>query len=399
MNTPAFETLAYDAARSLIEDAAWTLEPERVDLDRAIGRVLAETIVSDMDMPPFDKSAVDGYACLRDDLPGELDLLETIPAGHAPNLRLHSGACTKVMTGAPVPDGAECVVMVERSELRGNGRVYLSAAPEGRNIIPRAEDVAAGQKLLRAGARLAPAHLAVLATAGCVRPKVHALPKVGIISTGTEIVPPDQKPGPAQIRNSNGTQLRALCATMGIEAKCYGVAEDSEASLAQALRIALEECTVVLSTGGVSMGDYDLVPETLEQLGLRLRLRRVAIQPGKPIAFGTGNGRAAFGLSGNPNSSYLQFELFVRPFLMRLQGARHVPIEVLLPAAENFTRKHADRLLWLPVVINAQGHAERVRYHGSAHIHSYTVCQGLMQLPPGTTQIAKGDHLRVRLLS
>lgn len=398
MNMQNFPVLSYEEAVRVVEDAAWHLPTQRVALARAHRRILAEDVVSDMDMPPFDKSAVDGYACLRADVPGALSVLETIAAGELPTHALHPGHCAKVMTGAPVPDGTECVVMVERSEPRGDAQVYLSAAPVSGNFVLRAHDVATGDTVLCEGEQILAAHAAVLATAGCVRPSVYRLPLVGIISTGSEIVAPAKKPGAGHIRNSNGAQLTAQCLAMGIQAKNYGIAADTPEELRATLSAALAECDVVLTTGGVSMGDFDLIPPTLEALGMELHLRRVAIQPGKPIAFATAKDCAAFGLSGNPNSSFLQFELFVKPFLFRLQGGHHHPTEVVAPAAADYDRRNSDRMLWLPVAFDLDGRVKQVEYHGSAHIHSYTGARGLMRIPVGQGHVAKGKPVRVRLI-
>lgn len=388
----------FEEALDIVENAAWRMPTERIALHDAVARVLAQDLFSDMDMPPFNRSAVDGYACRIADLPGTLRCVQVIAAGTVMHAPLPQGACAKIMTGAPLPLGADCVVMVEQAEVLDMAHVRLEGPPSSSNFVVQGEELRQGDCLLRSGTRMGPAHAALLALAGCVHPEVSALPRVGVFSTGSEIVPPHERPGVGQIRNSNTTQLLALCADIGLRGRDFGTVRDEVFALREHFERAAEECDVVISTGGVSMGDFDLVPEVLESIGFHVRLRRVAIQPGKPIVFAVRGNTAAFALSGNPNSSFLQFELFVKPFLYRLQGAAYRPRNLLLPAAKPFRRKHTERLLFLPVTLNADSQAETVDYRGSAHILAYASADGWMLVPPGTERIAAGAPVRVRLL-
>lgn len=384
-------------AQALVADQAWRLPAERVPLDAALHRVLAEDVHADLDMPPFDKAAVDGYACRLADATAPLEVIEIVPAGQAPTHPVGPGQCSKVMTGAPLPEGADGVIMVEHTAPEGDRHIRHTGQPLRPNRCLRAEDMRAGDRVLRAGTLLHPQHLAVLATVGAVTPLVARIIRIGVLATGSELVPAGETPRTAQIRNSNSPQLTAQVRTLGHRATDYGIAPDEPGPLGEALQRALGENDIVLTTGGVSMGDFDLIPDLATAAGLTTHLRKVAIQPGKPIVFATGNETAFFGLSGNPMSCLVQFELFVRPFLARLQGTALHPVEVALPLSKAIRRKLLDRMSFVPVAI-ADGHAVPLEYHGSAHINALTRADGLVAYPIGAEALEAGAIVPVRLL-
>lgn len=389
--------LPYEAFYRKVLDKAWRTGVERCALPGAAGRVLAEDVRSDVDVPPFDKSSMDGYACRRADLPGPLEVIGEVPAGGVFTGTIGSGQCAKIFTGAPVPTGADCVVIVEQSEILAEGAVRFSVDDTPSNITPQAQDLRVGDVVLASGTLLLPQHLAALAMAGAANPLVAQRPRVGVFATGDELVPPDALPGPGQIRNSNSFQIRAMAEAGGAVVQDYGTVRDRAEELRNVVRRALSESDVVLSTGGVSMGDYDLVPGVLEEAGLRLQVQRVLIQPGKPIAFATGEKKAFFGLSGNPLSSYLQFLLFVRPFLFQIQGAHERPAEVRAKLASPMQRRNTERMAWFPVVLR-DGMAEPIEFHGSAHIHALCDADGLCFYPIGCDRLEQGQELPVRLI-
>ncbi|MEX2015567.1 MAG: gephyrin-like molybdotransferase Glp [Candidatus Hydrogenedentales bacterium] len=374
------------------------LPAETVPLARARHRVLAQRVYADLDMPPFDKALVDGYACRAQDLPGPLRVAGTVAAGSAPTVAIAPGVCAKIMTGAPVPEGADCVIMVEHTESAGNGAIRFIGRPGPAFIAPRGQDIRKGEALLEPGHWLQPHDVAVLAAVGCVTPKVARQPRVGVITTGDELVDAAATPGPAQIRNSNAPQLVAQLEAINALAEDRGVARDTEASLRDVIGRALQDCDVVLLSGGVSMGDFDLVPGVLRELNITLLFDKVAVQPGKPTVFGVGNGVSCFGLPGNPVSSLVIFELLVKPFLLKLQGHEYRPPNVHLPLGETFTRKTAARLAWVPVTLAPDGAVLRVEYRGSAHINAMSYADGLVAFPIGVTEMAKGQTVAVRLL-
>jgi molybdopterin molybdotransferase len=378
-----------------ILDCARLLPTERVSLRNACGRVLAQDVASDVDMPPFNKSAMDGFACRREDLPGPLRVLETVQAGALPTRPVGKGECTKIMTGARVPDGADCVIMVEHTEAEGNGNIRFMKAATDANVCLQGEDVRAGDVLLRRGIRLEPRHIAVLAAVGCVEPEVACLPRVGIITTGNELVEPTAVPGPSQIRNTNGWQLRAQVEQTGALVNYYGIVPDVETELDSALKRAIKENDVVLLSGGVSMGDYDFVPGIMTRNSIRILFDSISMKPGKPTTFGVGSSVYCFGLPGNPVSAFLQCETLVKPFLFALMGHAFRPLWISLPLANTYTRKKADREAWIPVLRTPEGAVKPKTYHGSAHIAALANVYGFMVIPQSVTTIEKAAAVNV----
>jgi len=294
----------------------------------AWGMVLAEAVASDVDSPPCDRSVVDGYAVCSADLrdgSAELTVLEELPAGRLPKHAVARGTAVRVMTGAPIPPGADAVVMVEHGQLLEDGRVRLTqaAATAGQNILRRAAAMSRGEVVMEAGRLLRPADVGLLAEAGHSRVRVVRRPTVAVLATGSELVPAWQKPGPAQIRNSNGPMLLAAIRQAGGVAIDLGIAIDEPEALRRCIKAGLE-CDVLVLSGGVSAGAWDLVPGILQALGVEQRFHKVRLKPGKPLWFGTLAGpqrsRLVFGLPGNPVSSFVCFELFVRPALAALAG-------------------------------------------------------------------------------
>lgn len=390
--------IRYEDAVARVLQTAWQLEPDRIDLATSLNRVLAESILADLDMPPFNKSSMDGYACRAIDAFTPLRVLEHVPAGQMPRFAITPGACSKVMTGAPIPDGADCVLIVEEVEELSANLVRFTGSQPRRNIVPRGDDLRAGDRVLESGTLLRPQHLPVLASVGCTEPLVRRCPRVAVIATGDELVSPTVAPGPGQIRNSNSAQLTALALEAGAWARDLGIVRDNEADLRAAWEHALADHDVVLSTGGVSMGDYDLVPDILKHHGFETHFDRVAIQPGKPVLFATRRDKACFGLSGNPVSSFLQFMLFAEPFLRKLQGATSQARIVPLALGETFTRRNPGRMGWVPVRIDEADRVRAIEFHGSAHINAFTTADGLIAFPLNVDALQEGDVVPVRLL-
>jgi len=368
---------------------------ERADLDTALNRVLAEDVVSDIDMPPFNKSAMDGYACRRADLANELEVLEVIAAGAVPTRSIGANQSAKIMTGAMVPGGADCVIMVEYVENPAPNTVRFVGDRTADNICIRGEDVRVGDVVLRAGQRIGPQHVAVLASVGCVRPPLRVRPRVAIIATGEELVAPAEKPGPGMIRNSNGSQLAAQVSAAASVPVSYGTARDTERSLDQVVKRAMAETDVLLLSGGVSMGDFDLVPGVLKSNGFELLFEKVAIKPGKPTVFGRAGDVFCFGLPGNPVSTFVLFDILVKPFVYKMMGHDYVPLHVRMPLGRTVSRRRTERLSWIPVVL-ADGVAVPVEYHGSAHSHALCSADGLTSVPVGVAELPEGTLVDVR---
>jgi len=388
----------FEEALATVMEQPVTCRTETIALADAPGRILAIDVFSDMDMPPFDKSAVDGYACHPDDLHGRpVRVTETIPAGSVPRHAVAPGHCTKVMTGAMIPAGAHRVVMVEDTETAADGHIRILCEGKGSNICRQGEDIRRGARVLEKGSVITPAMVAVLATVGITHPLVAILPSVGVLSTGDELVEPGQLPGPAQIRNSNASQLLAQLRSVPAIPRYYGIVPDAGSTLKTTLEKALEENDLVLLTGGVSMGDFDLVPAVMQDAGVGILFRKVAIQPGKPTVFGRRGDRYLFGLPGNPVSSFVLFEIMVRPFLLKQMGALPAKNTLRLPMGTAYMRKRTDRMGLVPVSIR-DGEVFPVEYHGSAHINAYTLANGILEIAPGVAGFNRGENVYVRPL-
>jgi molybdopterin molybdotransferase len=401
--------ISLEQAFQIVINTAKLIEPERVSIENALGRVLSEDIFSDIDMPPFDKAAMDGYACRAEDIFNELEVMEVIPAGKIPEKEITKNTCAKIMTGAPIPKGTEIVIIVEDTEILPSGKIRYtkpqpipdscsldSSTSVSDNICRTGEDIQKDSLLLKKGTILKSAHIAVMASAGNVRPLVSKKVKVGVIATGSELVEPGEKPGISQIRNSNGFQMTAQLAEIHAEAHYYGIAPDNEESTYQLLKKATDENDVVLLSGGVSMGDFDFVPKIFNQLEFNILFDRIAVQPGKPTTFAVRGTKYCFGMPGNPVSSFVQFELLVKPFLYKLCGADFRPANIKMPLAETFTRKRANRQSWIPVVFTSDGKVSVSEYHGSAHINGLDDADGLISVPINVYQIKEGEIVHVR---
>lgn len=388
--------ITFEEAFRIVTESSFRLGREVVSLSEAAGRALKLPVRSDMDMPPWNKSAVDGYACRHTDLGHELTVLETVAAGVMPQKEVVPGTCSRIMTGAAVPAGADYVFMLEDSEELSDGRVKFTGRAGNDNIAKAGEDIMKDQTVLRSGHYIKPQDVAVLASVGAMEVTVSCRPRIGVISTGDELVEPDIVPAGAQIRNSNASQLMAQIARAGARGKYYGIARDDVESITSLLKKALEENDVVLISGGVSFGDFDLVPRVMRSLGLTIHFDQVAMQPGKPLTFCTGDKKAVFGLPGNPVSVFVQFEVMVRAFLDRMAGVSEQAPVLQMPLAADYSRKKAERMSWIPCTITAAGEALPVEYHGSAHISALTGAWGVIIIPRGQSWIQKGEMVSVR---
>ena len=395
---------AYDIVMSFVRKTG----EERVDISDSLNRILAQDVVSDLDMPPFDKSAMDGYACRAEDLEHELNIIEIIQAGYVPEKKIQKLECSKIMTGAVLPEGADCVIIVEETEETGTGKVRFTGNLErddkGKfkyfqkrkgNICYRGEDILYGQTVLSKGEIIKPQHIAVLASVGCANPYVSVKPKIGVIATGSELVEPYEKAEGPKIRNSNSYQLSAQIERMGVDSKYYGIAEDTEEAIDACVKKAKAENDVILVSGGVSMGDYDFVPDILKKNGIKIMFDQVAIQPGKPTTFGVADDVICFGMPGNPVSTFVQFEILVKPFLYKMMGHDFVPNYFPLTLGKTIKRKRAGREALVPVYIR-DGKVYQVDYHGSAHINAMCIAEYLVSLPIGAFEIERGTVVDVR---
>ncbi len=396
--------ITIDEALRAVLDAAHPRPARAVPLAEAVGCVLGQDVAADIDLPPFDKSIVDGYAVRAGDLGGPgtwLRVGETILAGQIPSRALESGEAAVVMTGAPIPPECEAVVMHERTVAEGDRvRIDEPSIRPGQNILRRAREMHAGDVVVERGTILKPAHLGVLASVGCDRPRV-VRPRVAVVSTGDELVEVDRVPGPGQIRNSNAPMLRALAAEDAAEAEALPIAPDEP----EALRATLEQglrADVLLITGGVSAGRRDLVPETLESLGVRCVFHKVRLKPGKPIWFGTGPDRddgpgpIVFGLPGNPVSGLVGYLLFVRPALAILADRPETSSSILPARLSRPFRHRGDRPTYFPsrIVGDSAGgsiEVETLDWAGSADLRTAALADGFAAFPAGDRDYEPGE--------
>ncbi len=395
--------ISFDEALASVVETVSPAEAETIPLAAAAGRILAERVSADLDLPPFDTTAMDGWAVPAAEasaVPASFRTAGTLGAGH-PAAPLGRGFALKVMTGAPLPEGSDSVVPVEQASEEGRGTVRLLVAPEkGAHVRRRGEVIAAGETLLSPGRRLTPADLVLAAASGREVLRVVRRLRAGVLVTGHEVVPAASRPGPAQIRNTNGPLLRAVLGRCGAEARDLGTAPDD----ARALRVTLGNALaagldILLTTGGVSAGDFDIVPGVLEELGAVPRFHKVAIRPGKPVFFGRAGRTIVFGLPGNPVSAAVVFDLLVRPALRTAVGlspALPPPVEAVLAAPAG---NKGPRLFFSPAKLSWKGAellATPVPTKGSHDVLAHARAGGLLVLPPGT-RLGAGDCALVHL--
>lgn len=390
--------ISFEKALEIVSDAAYRLPVEQVSLHLATGRILATDVLSDMDIPPFNKSAVDGYACRRSDLYNPLEVIEVVAAGKVPEKIPGSGQCSKIMTGGMLPQGTDMVIMVEDTEAVGEGKIRFTASNSSDNYCSVGEDVRKSGLVLAAGTQLQPQHIAMLATVGCTEPLVSCKPMIGIISTGDELVEPSNKPGISQIRNSNASQLMAQSQLAGAIPLYFGIAPDNENDTFEILNQAVLQSDLVLLSGGISAGDFDFVPEVIQKAGFEILFRSMAVQPGKPLIFAVRDKKYIVALPGNPVSSYVQFEMLVTHLIRKITGNLSPVRETNMPFGVEYVRKKASRKAFIPVLIDEDGMVYPVDYHGSAHMHAYVNAQAIASIPEGCFSISKGTLVNVRFI-
>jgi molybdopterin molybdotransferase len=389
--------ISIEEAEKILSSIVCRPEVEEIPLPDSLGRVLARDIVSRISMPPFDKSAMDGYALRQDDDAKRFAIIETIAAGSIPTKTIGKGECAKIMTGAMLPPGADRVIKKEVTEEK-HGYMFITGEDKNVNICFLGEDVKPGDTVLNAGHRVRPQEVGIIASMGIDRVAVYKRATVGILTTGSEIKEPGQELGSGQIYNSNAYSLSAQVRQTGAQVRYEGIAGDEIANLRRKIETLLEETRIVLISGGVSEGDYDFVPRTLEELGVRLHFAKVAIKPGKPTVFGTRGDTVVFGMPGNPVSTFIIFEIFVKPLLYRTMGHNFHPPVIKGIMAKEFKRKHTQRTAYIPVHLNRENEVEPLEYHGSAHLNALAGANGLITVPRGTDHVLKGSTVYVRQL-
>lgn len=390
-----------DEARSTVLEQARPLAVEHVSLIAAMGRAVAETIVSPEDHPPFAASTMDGYAVIAEDRSPWREVVGEQMAGNVIEAEVTDGTAIRIMTGAPIPRGANAVIRVENTEMADSDVViHQDLVAVGENIRPVGSDIKAGTRVLEAGTILGPAELGLLASLGVALVPVRRKPRVSILSTGDELVEPGQPLGPGQIRDSNRYSLMAALSRLDVEVVWQGIAPDERDALTVILQERIADSDVVITSGGVSMGELDLVKVLLGELAT-VHFRRVFLKPGKPLNFATSGKTLIFGLPGNPVSALVSFELFIRPALAKMTGrpdgdAPRVPVTLLhdTPPTDRIEFQRAK------VSVDATGRlvAQTTGGQQSSRLASFTGANALLVIPPRGDVYRAGETVDALLL-
>ncbi|WP_420624727.1 gephyrin-like molybdotransferase Glp [Candidatus Poriferisodalis sp.] len=401
--------LPLETAREFVLDRCQARKSVRVRVADALGLVTASEIIASQNIPQFPNTAMDGFAVRSADVadaPCELRVVETIAAGHAPQVTVGPGEASRIMTGATIPPGADAVVMVERTAIVSDSaadgeivRVEVSVPPDN-HVRPVGDDLHAGDNVFPAGTELAAGHLGVLCSLGMTEVEVYPRPRVGVLSTGDELVDDGSPLQPGQIRDSNRRTLLALAHRADVETVDLGLARDDPAEIEAALAIGVQTCDAIVTSGGVSMGDFDYVKAVLDRIG-DMRWMQVAIKPAKPLAFGTVGDVPVFGLPGNPVSSMVSFELFARPGLRSMMGhPQPIRPTVVAFAAEDLLRRPDGKTHFMRVLATPLGGRTEVRSAGGQGSHmlwAMAKSNALAVIPDGDG-VRAGDKLDVLLL-
>jgi molybdopterin molybdotransferase len=398
--------LFLEQARERVLEGLRPLPAETVDLREALGRFTAEPLRSSVDLPPGDNSAMDGYAVRSADLasarteaPVVLRVIGTAPAGVVLGQAVEQGTCARVFTGSTLPRGADAVVMqedVKQNSEDPSGVAFVESAPAGENIRRRGEDVTAGALLLEAGEKLTAPRLSFLAAAGISSVRAGHRPLAGLLATGDELREPDRPLEAGMIYESNRIGLAALACQAGAMTKVYPIVPDEMEATKAALQQALAECDVVISSGGVSVGEMDFVKAAWMAIGCQVDLWRVDMRPGKPFAFGRRKEKVLFGLPGNPVSALVSFLLLARPALLRLQGAREVLPRTIPTVLSEPLANHAERRHFMRVKLDERGCARSAGTQSSHILSTMANADGLVDVAPKTT-FAAGERVSVLL--
>ena len=375
-----------------------SLSDEEINIEYAIGRVLSTNISSDINMPPFDKTAVDGYAVKIEDTPGRLPITQIIQAGSMPTQPLKDGEAALVMTGAPIPDGTEAVVMREHTKEEKGYVEILKKIKLGANIAYKGEDIKKGEIVIKKGTKIKVSTIALLATLGIRKVKVSELPRVAIMVTGSELIEPGEKDiKGGYIYNANGYSLQAACKELGIESYYMGIVEDNLESIVKSLE-ETKDSEIILISGGVSMGDYDYVKKAVEQWSGKIIFHKVAIKPGKPFLFAKKGNQLVFGMPGNPVSVMVGFWKFIRPAIYKMQGAKDVfPLRIPAQFRGDYKKKN-DRPHYISVKLHTKDDeliAEYIKSNGSADVPALEKGEAMIEVPQDITQLKEGERVEI----
>ena len=390
-------------ARNLLVDAVSAVGLEEIPLAECVGRVLAEDVVAADNVPPFDRSPYDGYALRSEDVaqatkenPVTLFIIEEVPAGAVPTAVCTKNTAVKILTGAPIPEGADCVINYERTEFTESSVKIFEPIKAGSNIVLTGEDVKKGDLLAKQGQIIDAGTAGTLASQGIAFPKVYRRPKVGILSTGNEVYEVGEPLAPGKIYNSNRYTLAAALESIGCEPVYLGLAGDHVEDIRVFLLQGLEQCDAILSTGGVSVGDYDFTPDAMEQAGINILFRGVQLKPGMACAYGEKDGKLVCGLSGNPASSLTNFHAVAVPALKKLAGlSDYMPQEITVTLKTGFKKKSPTTRLLRGTLDLSGGTVGMTmpKDQGNVVISSAIGCNVMAIVPAGTGPLEAGTTL------
>lgn len=396
--------ITVDDAIKIVLERIEPLGSETIALEQAHGRVLAEDIRADMDLPPFDRARMDGYALRSSDVsaaPATLRVIGEIAAGAQFEHHLNAGEAIKIFTGAPVPPGADAVQKVEVTRANGTSVEILESVTPGQFITPRASEIAAGEVIATPGREIGPAELAVLASFGYARVRVGRRPRVAVISTGSELVDVATKPEAAQIRNSNTYTIGAYAERAGAIVDDLGTVQDTPEATRDALIRAADNRDIVITSGGVSMGDYDLVKAALDEIGAEVFFDKVSIRPGKPTVFARRDKTFFFGLPGNPVSTSVTFNVFARPAIRKMQGDATPALPMVRARLARSLKDASSRRSYLPARLSIEdGRAmvEALKWGGSSDLVAFMRATALIIVAEDVHEIEAGGLVDVVLL-
>ncbi|MDO4803504.1 MAG: molybdopterin molybdotransferase MoeA [Lachnospiraceae bacterium] len=400
----------FETARQIVLNAAVPVDTEQIPLEEACGRILAQDIVAAEDVPPFDRSPYDGYAFRSEDTAGAdrerpvcLSILEEVPAGKVPSMSVTAGTAVKVLTGSPIPPGADAVIMYEKTEFTAESVKIFAPVRSGANIIYAGEDVKRGMMLAHVGTGIDAGLCGTAASQNMDRISVFRKPVAGIISTGSELLEAGQAPSPGKVVNTNRYTLSAELVRMGFEVLYLGIAGDSEEEICEFLLKGIEACDVIMTTGGVSVGDYDLTVKAMERAGIRILLHGVDMKPGMACAYGEKDGKLICALSGNPASSLVSLHAVAAPALRKILGLSSklwLPEEIMVEIVEGF-RKPSPSLRFLRGKLDLETGTVRMhvgRGQGNVVLSGSIGTDVMAMVPAGSGPIEPGTRLQAFLL-
>ncbi|MFO7809745.1 MAG: molybdopterin molybdotransferase MoeA [Candidatus Delongbacteria bacterium] len=384
-----------EKAYEIISENCPDIKIKDVAVEKATGFVCMEDMYSKINMPPFNKSAMDGYAFKYSDGVSQYKNAGILPAGGSSSIVAGEGECVSIMTGAPLPSGTDTVIMIEATEKEGKNVTFRKVSSKGSNVCYKGEDIKEGDLIFKKGQKIKSSDIALITASGFSKLKVSAKPEISVLNTGSEIIEPGNDLKYGQIYNTNGIMLRAMSEKYGLKTKYLGIAEDEKAALSEKITEGLKS-DIFLISGGVSMGEFDLIPDILQDLGVKKLFHKVRIKPGKPVFFGKKDNCLVFGLPGNPLSNFVGFELFVRTAVRKITGEKQVfPVYLKGFIQKEFHHK-GNRKNFYPALIkndNGMVKVDPVISNGSADIFSLSKANGFLIADINKRNYQPGDEI------